>query len=101
MANLSLESLPLGFRFSPTDEELINHYLRLKNEGHNSEVQVIAEVDFYKFDPWELPGTLFFFPDLFYVSPNIYLPRFFLKKIFLAVSFRLLFVYGFLFYFWD
>lgn len=64
MANLSLESLPLGFRFSPTDEELINHYLRLKNEGHNSEVQVIAEVDFYKFDPWELPGTLFIFSRL-------------------------------------
>ncbi|XP_050272971.1 uncharacterized protein LOC126716067 [Quercus robur] len=56
MANLSLESLPLGFRFSPTDEELINHYLRLKNQGHDSGVQVIAEVDFYKFDPWELPA---------------------------------------------
>ncbi|KAL4655009.1 hypothetical protein ACB092_01G421000 [Castanea dentata] len=55
MANLSLESLPLGFRFSPTDEELINHYLRLKNEGHDSGVQVIAEVDFYEFNPWELP----------------------------------------------
>ncbi|XP_065637594.1 uncharacterized protein LOC111990259 isoform X3 [Quercus suber] len=55
MAKLSLESLPLGFGFSPTDEELINHYLRLKNEGHDSGVQAIAEVDFCKFDPWELP----------------------------------------------
>ncbi|KAL0013064.1 hypothetical protein SO802_000133 [Lithocarpus litseifolius] len=53
MAKLSLESLPLGFRFRPTDKELITHYLRLKNQGHDS--GVIAKVDFYKFDPWELP----------------------------------------------
>ena len=58
MVNLPMESLPLGFKFSPTDEELIKHYLRLKNEDHDFEVQVIAEVDFYKFEPWELPGTL-------------------------------------------
>ena len=58
MVNLPMESLPLGFKFSPTDEELIKHYLRLKNEDHDFEVQVIAEVDFYKFEPWELPGIL-------------------------------------------
>ena len=57
MEKLSTESLPLGFRFSPTDEELINHYLRLKNEGRDSEVQFIPEVDFNKYEPWELPGT--------------------------------------------
>lgn len=98
MAKLSLESLPLGFRFRPTDKELINHYLRLKNQGHDS--GVIAEVDFYKFDPWELPGTLslffFYFPDLFYVSPNIYLP-WFPKEILFSGAFWLLFVYGYLF----
>ena len=58
MVDLPMESLPLGFKFSPTDEELIKHYLRLKNEDHDFEVQVIAEVDFYKFEPWELPGIL-------------------------------------------
>ncbi|GMY04871.1 protein NTM1-like 9 isoform X2, partial [Fagus crenata] len=55
MEKLSTESLPLGFRFSPTDEELINHHLRLKNEGRDSEVQFIPEVDFNKYEPWELP----------------------------------------------
>uniref|UniRef100_A0A2N9IJE7 NAC domain-containing protein n=1 Tax=Fagus sylvatica TaxID=28930 RepID=A0A2N9IJE7_FAGSY len=57
MEKLSTESLPLGFRFSPTDEELINHYLRLKNEGRDSEVQFIPEVDFNQYEPRELPGT--------------------------------------------
>lgn len=50
-----MESLPLGFRFRPTDFELINHYLRLKIEGRHSEVQVIPEVDVCKWEPWDLP----------------------------------------------
>ncbi|XP_065858404.1 protein NTM1-like 9 [Euphorbia lathyris] len=56
MAVLSVESLPLGFRFRPTDEELINHYLRLKIYGRHSEVQVIPEIDVCKWEPWDLPG---------------------------------------------
>lgn len=56
MAKLSIESLP-GFKFNPTDEQLISHYLKLKNEGHDLEVQSIAEVDFYKYEPSQLSGT--------------------------------------------
>nr|UBT01612.1 NAC transcription factor 07 [Litchi chinensis] len=56
MRIVSMESLPLGFRFRPTDEELINHYLRLKINGRDSEVQVIPEVDVCKWEPWDLPG---------------------------------------------
>ncbi|PON97166.1 NAC domain containing protein [Trema orientale] len=48
-------NLPVGFRFSPTEEEVIGHYLRLKILGMDSEVDpVMAEVDFYKWDPWDL-----------------------------------------------
>ncbi|KAF7801505.1 NAC transcription factor 47 [Senna tora] len=48
-------NLPPGFRFHPTDEELILHYLRKKVASIPIPVSIIAEVDIYKFDPWQLP----------------------------------------------
>jgi len=49
-------SLPPGFRFHPTDEELVGYYLQRKVEGQEIELEVIPVIDLYKFDPWELPG---------------------------------------------
>ncbi|KAL8130433.1 hypothetical protein V2J09_019588 [Rumex salicifolius] len=52
--------LPPGFRFHPTDEELIVHYLARKAASSPLPVSIIAEVDLYKFDPWELPSKATF-----------------------------------------
>lgn len=47
-------SLP-GFRFHPTDEELVGFYLRRKVEGKQLSVELIKQLDIYKFEPWDLP----------------------------------------------
>ncbi|XP_062190038.1 NAC domain-containing protein 58-like [Phragmites australis] len=48
--------MPPGFRFHPTDEELILHYLRNRAASAPCPVPIIADVDIYKFDPWDLPS---------------------------------------------
>lgn len=53
---LSQLNLPPGFRFYPTDEELLVQYLCRKVAGKNFSLQIIGEIDLYKFDPWVLPS---------------------------------------------
>lgn len=48
-----------GFRFHPTEEELIEFYLRRKVEGKKFNVEIITFLDLYRYDPWELPGICF------------------------------------------
>lgn len=50
--------LPPGFRFHPTDEELILHYLRKRLLAAPCPALIIADVDIYKYNPWDLPGDL-------------------------------------------
>jgi hypothetical protein len=59
MAMLSLTNQPCGVRFSPTDEELVQLYLRPKISGNDEEVGFIREVNFFKREPRELPGNQF------------------------------------------
>ncbi|EOA21038.1 hypothetical protein CARUB_v10001372mg [Capsella rubella] len=47
--------LPPGFRFHPTDEELISHYLHKKVLDIAFSAKAIGEVDLNKAEPWELP----------------------------------------------
>ncbi|PSS24663.1 NAC transcription factor [Actinidia chinensis var. chinensis] len=53
-------NLPPGFRFHPTDEELVVHYLKKKAASVPLPVTIIADIDLYKFDPWELPSKATF-----------------------------------------
>nr|XP_016491527.1 PREDICTED: NAC transcription factor 56-like [Nicotiana tabacum] len=53
-------SLPPGFRFHPTDEELIDCYLKKKVSASYPDpvISIIADIDLYKFNPWELLYTI-------------------------------------------
>ncbi|KAJ6679936.1 putative proteinC DOMAIN CONTAINING PROTEIN 49 [Salix purpurea] len=49
----------VGYGFHPTDEVLVNHYLRLKMlGGHEQDVSIIEEVNVCDYEPWELPGLI-------------------------------------------
>ncbi|KAJ0017293.1 hypothetical protein Pint_10504 [Pistacia integerrima] len=70
--NMNTPLLPPGFRFHPTDQELIILYLKNKiSSSPNPVVSIIADVDIYKFNPWELPGKAWFGEsEWFFFSPR-------------------------------
>ncbi|KAK4492468.1 hypothetical protein RD792_003277 [Penstemon davidsonii] len=54
------ETLPPGFRFYPSDEELVCHYLFKKinsNQGTTTTTTTLVEIDLHTCEPWQLPGT--------------------------------------------
>lgn len=63
--------LPPGFRFHPTDDELVNHYLCRKCASLPIAVPIIKEIDLYKFDPWHLPEmALYGEKEWYFFSPR-------------------------------
>ncbi|CAM8917034.1 unnamed protein product [Rhodiola kirilowii] len=50
-----LMGLPRGFRFHPTDEEIVVHYLIPKALNSNFSAAAIGQADFNKCEPWDLP----------------------------------------------
>ncbi|CAH8392814.1 unnamed protein product [Eruca vesicaria subsp. sativa] len=52
MENLS--HIPPGYRFHPTDEELVDYYLKNKVAFPGMQVDVIKDVDLYKIEPWDI-----------------------------------------------
>jgi hypothetical protein len=57
-------SVPPGFRFHPTDEELVGYYLRKKVASQKIDLDVIRDIDLYRIEPWDLQGTY----SMFYIS---------------------------------
>ncbi|CAN6192384.1 unnamed protein product [Urochloa humidicola] len=45
-----------GFRFHPTEEELLEFYLKQVAHGKKLKFDIIPTVQLYRHDPWELPG---------------------------------------------
>ncbi|KAG6406799.1 hypothetical protein SASPL_134410 [Salvia splendens] len=49
-------NMPPGFRFYPTDEELVVHFLHRKAALLPCHPDVIPDLDLYPYDPWDLHG---------------------------------------------
>ncbi|KAJ4705307.1 NAC domain containing protein [Melia azedarach] len=55
-----VEEYPPGFRFYPTEEELVSFYLHNKLEGRREDLnrlmdRIIPVVNIYDYNPWDLP----------------------------------------------
>ncbi|MBA0678487.1 hypothetical protein Goari_019829, partial [Gossypium aridum] len=53
-----LPQVPPGFRFHPTEEELVDYYLRKKISLRRIDLDVIKDVDLYKIEPWDLQAEI-------------------------------------------
>ncbi|KAI5555427.1 hypothetical protein POPTR_019G083600v4 [Populus trichocarpa] len=52
---MEMEScVPPGFRFHPTEEELVGYYLKRKIDSQKIDLDVIANIDLYKMEPWDI-----------------------------------------------
>lgn len=86
---------PPGFRFHPTDEELVVYYLKRKICRRRLKPDMIAETDVYKWDPDELPGILLtLLIALFDSFVSFDLGVFLCGRWFLIVGFNCFFLYG-------
>ncbi len=52
----SAPRVPVGFRFHPTDEELVGYYLPKKVAAKTIDLDLIRDLDLYKLEPWDLHG---------------------------------------------
>lgn len=60
LSNMEGLDLP-GFRFHPTEEELLDFYLKNMVFGKKLCLDIIGYLNIYHHDPWDLPGIQIFF----------------------------------------
>nr|GMD70714.1 NAC domain-containing protein 30-like [Ipomoea batatas] len=46
--------VPPGFRFHPTEEELVGYYLKRKINSLKIDLDVITDIDLYRMEPWDI-----------------------------------------------
>ncbi|KAI4321177.1 hypothetical protein MLD38_034593 [Melastoma candidum] len=46
--------IPPGFRFHPTEEELVGYYLTRRINSLKIDLNVITDIDLYKMEPWDI-----------------------------------------------
>ncbi|XP_073276607.1 NAC domain-containing protein 30-like [Primulina huaijiensis] len=52
---MEMEScIPPGFRFHPTEEELVGYYLKRKINSLKIDLEVIVDIDLYRMEPWDI-----------------------------------------------
>ncbi|KAJ6692955.1 putative proteinC TRANSCRIPTION FACTOR 29-LIKE [Salix purpurea] len=56
MSEMALKLDLPGFRFHPTEEELLDFYLKNIVFGKQMRLDVIGYLNIYRHDPWDLPG---------------------------------------------
>lgn len=54
MENILESCVPPGFRFHPTEEELVGYYLKRKINSLKIDLDVIIDIDLYRIEPWDL-----------------------------------------------
>ncbi|EEF47100.1 NAC domain-containing protein 96 [Ricinus communis] len=53
------QSIPLvGYRFHPTDDELVDHFLKLKMLGRDNVKPPIPQIKVCDFEPWDIPALV-------------------------------------------
>ncbi|GMP48054.1 hypothetical protein CsSME_00015548 [Camellia sinensis var. sinensis] len=53
--SMEMEScVPPGFRFHPTEEELVEYYLKRKINSLKIDLDVIVDIDLYRIEPWDI-----------------------------------------------
>jgi len=60
--------LPPGFRFHPTDAEIIVCYLTEKVKNSKFSATAIGEADLNKCEPWDLPSKFYYCYEYDYVD---------------------------------
>ncbi|CAA3029947.1 NAC domain-containing 30-like [Olea europaea subsp. europaea] len=52
---MEMEScVPPGFRFHPTDEELVGYYLKRRVNDMKIDLDIIIDIDLYRMEPWDI-----------------------------------------------